>query len=295
MIFEEDQPPKKEEPKAEPKPEPKQTYEEKLYAIYQAQRTETDKFALEIAGRYEKMLSLLAGGALAVSVTFLEKIAPHPVPWSRPIIGGAWFALVLALVATLVALFQSQNALRKKIENLDREYREKLYPDVGEANEWLSHTENPFADKVVRWSSVSRWSAIAGLVLLVAFSLINFPSGEQQPGPNHDEKQKQVLEKRRQNPRFKVLRPVREHDLAAAPQTRETGRAEEFHFELKWSQQTQVLPLLHERRKTSPAEQASTAAQPQTDTSAGSTLERSEGVLHPKQESNSTTAPAKEK
>lgn len=61
-------------------PDPQYEYQKTLHSAYKELRSEADQIALEIGGRYEKMLSLVAGGALAVSITFIEKIAPTPVP-----------------------------------------------------------------------------------------------------------------------------------------------------------------------------------------------------------------------
>ena len=101
-------------------------YQKLLHAAYKELRTEADKIALEIGGRYERMLSLVAGGSLAVSLTFIEKIAPSPIERSRWIALAAWLLLGIAVVATMLAIAGSQKAQQKKIENMDSEILQRL-------------------------------------------------------------------------------------------------------------------------------------------------------------------------
>jgi hypothetical protein len=57
-------------------------YRKQRYEAYSKEREGLRAAALEVSGRYDKWMLFLAGGALALSVTFIEKIAPHPPPWS---------------------------------------------------------------------------------------------------------------------------------------------------------------------------------------------------------------------
>ena len=57
-------------------------YRKQRYETYIKDRDALRSDSLEVSGRYDKAILALAGGALALSVTFLEKIAPHPVPWT---------------------------------------------------------------------------------------------------------------------------------------------------------------------------------------------------------------------
>lgn len=150
-------------------------YQKLLHATYKELRSEADQIALEIGGRYEKMLSLIAGGALAVSITFIEKIAPTPVPLSRWLALVAWLLLGAAVVATLVAISGSQKAQQKKIENMDSEILQKLYPDDPQYRN-VDSTSNPFVGKVKVANGFSLYCAIFGLLSLIAFVFVNFPT-----------------------------------------------------------------------------------------------------------------------
>jgi hypothetical protein len=156
-------------------PDPQYEYQKALHAAYQAQRVEADKVALEIGGRYEKLLTLVTGGALVVSLTFIEKIAPTPVPESRWIALISWACLGLSVIACLIAISQSQNAQQKKIENLDSEILQRLYPEDPRYKD-LDVSGNPYVKNVRFANIISRWSAIVGLSCLIAFAFLNFPT-----------------------------------------------------------------------------------------------------------------------
>lgn len=158
-------------------PDPQYEYQKTLHAAYQAQRVEADKVALEIGGRYEKLLTLITGGALVVSLTFIEKIAPTPAPESRWIALISWACLGLSVIACLIAISQSQNAQQKKIENLDSEILQRLYPDDPRYKD-LDVSGNPYVKNVRFANIVSRWSAIVGLSCLIAFAFLNFPTAQ---------------------------------------------------------------------------------------------------------------------
>ena len=161
----------------------KHAHQKTLHAAYVAQRVDAEKFALEIGGRYERMLSLVAGGALAVSLTFIEKVSPSPIPYSQWIVLSSWMFLTSAIIASLVAIYQSQNAQQKKIENLDTEILQALHPD-DKKYKGIDTSLNPFSRKVFWANRISLWSTLIGLLSLVLFAFVNFPP------PNQNERQK---------------------------------------------------------------------------------------------------------
>jgi len=155
--------------------DPQADYQYKLqaHASYVAERKEADAFALELGGRYEKLQSLIAGGALAVSVTFLEKIAPAPSADSRWFALVGWGALGVSLLASLFAVAEGQNALQWKIKSLDAEIGRRLYPEA--FTEEVSQPVNPYSARVARANIVSRVCTALGLICLIAFAFLNIP------------------------------------------------------------------------------------------------------------------------
>ena len=132
---------------------------------------EADRFALELGARYEKLQSLVAGGTLAVSVTFIEKLAPHPIPGSRWVALAGWSLLGVSLVSSLVAVSQSQNAIQKKIENLDTEILQRLYPNDERYQGIVA--ENPFLRRLQLANGLSLWATVIGLSCIILFAFLN--------------------------------------------------------------------------------------------------------------------------
>jgi hypothetical protein len=123
----------------------------------------------------------LAGGALALSVTFIEKIAPHPPPWSFIILLTAWVLLILSLVLELLALGASHTAVQAQVSLLDAEYRLFL-ESITKPPSTVSPIPSapPVADNefIVRTRMLNRWalkSLIAGIGFLCFFSAVNLP------------------------------------------------------------------------------------------------------------------------
>lgn len=157
-------------------------YRKQRYEAYSKEREGLRAAALEVSGRYDKWMLFLAGGALALSVTFIEKIAPHPPPWSFILLLGAWLLLILSLVLELHALGTSHTAIQAQVSFLDAEYRQFL-DSIAKAPAGISRDpsapaaaqENEFAS---RTRMLNRWalrSLIAGIVFLCVFSAINLP------------------------------------------------------------------------------------------------------------------------
>jgi hypothetical protein len=65
---------------------------------------------------FDKAISFLAGGALALSITFLHDIAPVPRHSGR--LAVAWLALWIALIASMFSFIASDAASRSVIYKL---------------------------------------------------------------------------------------------------------------------------------------------------------------------------------
>jgi hypothetical protein len=68
---------------------------------------------------FDKSVMTLAGGALALSLTFLHDIVPTPVATSKPWLFVSWVSLSVSLTAILVSYLFSMGALRKAIRQVD--------------------------------------------------------------------------------------------------------------------------------------------------------------------------------
>src|SRR6266481_9982565 len=75
--------------------------EEARYGAYRDERKALVEGEQASADQFDKNILALAGGALAVSLVFLEKIAPQPKETTLPYLYCGWGALVLGLCLIL--------------------------------------------------------------------------------------------------------------------------------------------------------------------------------------------------
>lgn len=141
------------------------------YTSYQQQRKDLCAASLEVSGRYDQWILTLSGGALALSLGFLERIAPAPIAWTTVLIALAWGMLILALLTGFAAIFYSQKATDRQIEVLDHGFRSFLNGKAGEPlpNKYRKHT-----DRLTRTSLAMLG---LGLVFLCIFAFFNLPRG----------------------------------------------------------------------------------------------------------------------
>lgn len=161
-------------------------YRKQRYETYTKERDALRKDSLEISGRYDKAILTLAGGALALSITFLEKIAPNPVAWTFFFLSCSWLCLIASVLLELYALSTSQTVTNERIGLAEDEYRNYLtslpnHPDISPP---LTSPESPAAvEKLAKrtrlFNDWSRWLLSIGVLLLCAFSLFNLPNKNQ--------------------------------------------------------------------------------------------------------------------
>jgi hypothetical protein len=140
------------------------------HASYCKQRESCSSAGLEISGRYDQWIVTLPGGALALSLGFLEKIAPTPTPLSKTWLIMAWATLIIALASGFAAIFFSQRALERQIEILDEEFRrfkEKLQG---------APLINGYRFVIRRLNWTSLFAFVFGLISLCTFAFKNLPT-----------------------------------------------------------------------------------------------------------------------
>lgn len=158
-------------------------YRKQRYETYVKERDALRSDSLEVSGRYDKAVLTIAGGALALSVAFLEKIAPHPISWTPWLLGTSWLSLITSTLLELFALSTSQTVTNELMECVKEEYRQYLlslpdHPPVP------APARTPESQAVVEtWKNRTRllnrcslWLLTVGVFLLCAFSLLNPPS-----------------------------------------------------------------------------------------------------------------------
>lgn len=132
-------------------------------------------FAFKTSERYDQWVLTLSGGALAISLTFLEKIAPDPVPVTLVILGGSWLAYILAALTGFCAIYFSREALYTEVEIGDeaytrfRETTTEQKPEGDPPAEW----KNRHTKTLKKLSVASSSCLILGTFLMCAFALTN--------------------------------------------------------------------------------------------------------------------------
>jgi hypothetical protein len=159
----------KRDTKAEPEKEDKE--ESVKYQAYLDERKSLVEGERKSAEQFDTTLVALSGSALGVSIVFIEKIAPKPIPWTITLLCLAWGAFVLSLLAILASFLTSQYAYCRQRQILGDE----LLPDdntcLDRRNKWA------IATRCLNWTSIGVF--IVGACLLVAFSVINIKNAAQ--------------------------------------------------------------------------------------------------------------------
>ena len=107
--------------------------------------------------QHDKAILQLTAGALALTVTFMEKIAPHPLPNTQYWLAGGWALLAASMAAMVLSFLTGQNACRRQLALLDIEFREGMRPP-----------------QTNRWSSQVFYGVdLAGVVAILVFSWLN--------------------------------------------------------------------------------------------------------------------------
>lgn len=152
--------------------------------VYLGEREGLNKMELEVSGRYDQWLLTLAGGALALSITFLDKIAPHPEPSTLRWLIVAWGFLLITLILGLVSLLTSQSAIRRQRDILDHMQEPQTAPSGPMKNRKATAT---------RWLNVSSMVFFAlGIVFLCVFSVLNPPKEDAAMAASSDKARKPV-------------------------------------------------------------------------------------------------------
>ncbi len=127
-------------------------------STYFRERTILVEMEQKSADQHDKAILAIASGGLALSVTFLKDIAPHPLPETWKYLGISWVCFVVSILAILLSFLTSQSACRKQRDFLDDQYQ-KVSPIV--------------ADKKNCWSVWTNWLNW-GSYTLVFFAIVFF-------------------------------------------------------------------------------------------------------------------------
>jgi hypothetical protein len=150
-------------------------YLENRYQAYIEQRRRTDDNSISISAKYDQWILTIAGGALGISLAFIEKIASNPVSMSLPILALAWLLLVGSLLFGLLAIRFSSIELQRARDVLDEQYRHFKRTSTMERmqGESFPSRADSFGSRIKGATTMSLWFLIAGCLMLCVFSVLN--------------------------------------------------------------------------------------------------------------------------
>lgn len=148
-----------------------QTSEYDLFAYgkYFEERMSLAEGERKIAISFDKAIMTLSGGAIALSMTFLDKIAPE----SKDIylLISAWISFAFSLSSILFSMILSIEAYKYEIDRVDKAYSDNKNPPSSEKNKFTISTD--FCNKL------SLFTLILGIILLSIFSYVNLKKVEE--------------------------------------------------------------------------------------------------------------------
>jgi hypothetical protein len=155
-------------------------YRNDRYKAHITRRNSLNDLAFKTSERYDQWVLTLSGGALAISLTFIEKIAPGPARWTLILLGLSWLAYIFAVLAGFAAIFFSREAIYKQLDIDDAVYEQfgKTSTEEKPEGESLSESVNPHIRtlKILNRTSIS--CLTFGTFLMCWFALSNIASAK---------------------------------------------------------------------------------------------------------------------
>lgn len=105
---------------------------------YFRERTTLIEMEQKSADQHDKAVLNLSTGALGLSLTFIDKIAPDPAASTLWLVGAAWISFIVCIFVMLLSFLTSQSACRRQRDLLDGEYSNGYPPD--DVNKWSTGT-----------------------------------------------------------------------------------------------------------------------------------------------------------
>ena len=136
------------------------------YQTYLAERKILIDAERDTAQQFDKAILTLAAGALALSITFINQIAPQPKPNSVCFLILAWSLFSFSILSTLISFLTSQVACRQARDILDQQI-------TGQDPNHRSTAKT----RTNRLNYFSIGTFIFGVIFLVVFSSINLFQG----------------------------------------------------------------------------------------------------------------------
>ena len=115
---------------------------------------------------FDKTLLTLSAGAIALSVTFVEKLGAAGI--LKPLLYASWFFLVSGLLLNVRAFLLRQTGFQRSIQMNDERFRSGR-----------TLLANPFGRRADGFNLWSYWCFIAGILLLLFFAGVNYQESKE--------------------------------------------------------------------------------------------------------------------
>jgi len=157
-------------------------YKKEMYAHYLTQREQLADQAFKTTERHDQWILTLSGGALAISLTLLEKIVTHPKPGTVNLLIFSWGFLIISLIFAFLAIRTSREALYRARDICREEYQHFLNTSnvSHPAGDKLKEPKNKFSFILGILNTVSASGLVVGIFLLCFFAFGNLNGVEMQ-------------------------------------------------------------------------------------------------------------------
>lgn len=137
---------------------------------------------------FEKAITFISSGALALTLTFHDKIVPVDQAIYIILIGIGWALLIGTLFINLISHYQSSKSIDKSIDDVDDILENKI-------------TYSIFREKIEKRNKcintlniASIYLLGAGLILIIIYTTINIHYGKEKQSDNNIEFTKRAIE-----------------------------------------------------------------------------------------------------
>ncbi len=121
-------------------------------------------------GQYDRLIPWGGGGALVLSMTFLNTFKSGVSAESLWYLGAAWTALILSISSSIISQYTSSRIFKRRIHLLDKKQMAK--PVDSDAEEFKTKMQE-LEKQIGRWNRLT-WilNPVAGLFLIVGISML---------------------------------------------------------------------------------------------------------------------------
>lgn len=132
---------------------------EENYKLNLEERKTLVEAGKESLQQFDKTILTLAAAALGLSISFIDKIAPKPIPGTICYLIISWGCFCLSILLTLISFLTSYYACQKQIEILFEQNNKQGKNIYSNVTMWLNYISIAFF--------------MLGVIFLIIFSILN--------------------------------------------------------------------------------------------------------------------------